>query len=204
MAAAPNLPMPKTARTWNVAIDDNFNATPPGLIVSPGDTIEFENNSGVDITVQFAANYTGTALYPSMDLPVPNQSTVGFTAPNTNAAANYNIYVNGVQENEDPFVVQVGTGPLYVVLDGAVTYNFPTAAVPLGTAATGMGKLYIGPNDPSSTLGISFPTNPFNPPITTNDGPHPVKAGTTPAPYSYTVVDPAENPGPGTVIIRNT
>jgi|HubBroStandDraft_1064217.scaffolds.fasta_scaffold00030_67 hypothetical protein len=204
MAAAPNLPIPEPGIPWTVVIDDNFNATPPGLIVSPGDTVDFENESGVDITVQFAANYTGTAVYPNMSLPVPDGSTVGFTAPNTDAAANYNIYVNGVQENEDPFVIQVGVGPLYVVLDGATTYNFPTAAVPLGDITTGMGRLFVGPNDPSSSLGIRFTSNPFNPPMTTNDGPHPVQAGTTPGSYGYTVVSPNENPGPGTVIIRNT
>lgn len=211
MAAAPNLPMPEAAVTRTISIDDTFTPRPQGLIVNPGDTVNFQNNSGDDITIQFfannpAANDPVPQVYPPMSLFVPNgnpNGPVGFQAPNCDAAANYGIYV-GVDEESGPWAIQVGVGPMYVVLTGSVLYNFPTVAVPLGNTAAGMGKLDIGPNLPSSSLGISFPTNPFNPPITTNDGPHSVKAGTSTGDYGYTVVVPNENPGGGNVIIRST
>lgn len=200
MAAAPNLPMPDAAVTRTISIDDTFTPTPQGLIVNPGDTVMFQNNSGVEITIQFAPNYTSPAL--SSNLDIPDGDEAGFVAPATAAAANYGIYVGATQES-GPWAIQVGAGPMYVVLTGSGTCNFPTVAVPLGNILTGFGKLSIGPNATSGSLGIGFQTNPFNPPITTNDGSHPVKAGTDPGSYSYTVVDPDNNPGPGKVIIRS-
>src|SRR5271169_1382672 len=132
MAAAPNYPMPE-AQTWNVAIDDEFNATPPGLIVNPGDTVNFRNSSGVDVTIEFQANYTSPSFSPNLDVPNGNPNgPVGFTTPGVAAAANYNICVAGAPENQYPYVIQVGVGPMYVVFPGGTnpTCNFPTVAAP--------------------------------------------------------------------------
>jgi hypothetical protein len=210
MAAAPNYPMPEV-QTYTVAIDDNFNATPPGLIVNPGDTVNFENSSGVDITITFLANYTSPSLSPNLVVPNGNPNgPVGFTTPGANpnyaAAANYNILVNGVAENEYPYVIQVGVGPIYVVFPIGVQtpYNYPTVAVPLGSGAR-TGKLNMGPNLASNSLTIYFTTNPFSTPITAPGGTHSVAAGAAAGPYTYTTVVPEDQPGPGgKVIIQST
>jgi hypothetical protein len=201
MAAAPNYPMRDAAVTSTVTIDDAFNPTPQGLIVYPGDTVAFENNSGADITIQFAPNYTSPVL--SANLTVNNGTTVSFPTPNVAAAANYYIYV-GATQMSGPWVIQVGSGPMYAIFSGPLACNFPTVAVPIGSITTGMGMLNIGANLTSSSLGIRFPSNPFNPPIATNDGSHPIKVGTSAGSYGYTLVVPLENPGPGTVIVRGT
>jgi hypothetical protein len=205
MAAAPNYPMPDPAVTRTIKIDNAYNATPPGIIVNPGDTVMFQNNSGADITVQFQPNYTSPAV--SSNLSVPNGGESGFVAPSTDAAANYNIYIGGVQQNSNPYVIQVGAGPMFVVfpVGPATQCNYPTVAVPLGNAAAGMGELNMGPNLTSANLTISFGTNPFNPPITAPGGTHSVAPGASAGSYVYTSLLPADSPGPGgTVIIRST
>jgi hypothetical protein len=205
MAASPNYPMPDPAVTRTVTIDASFNATPPGLIVNPGDTVMFQNNSGADITIQFLPNYTSPAL--SSNLAVANGGEGGFVAPGSNAAANYNIFVGAVQQNSDPYVIQVGAGPIFVVfpVGPATPCNYPTVAVPQGTTASGMGQVNMGPNLTSASLAISFTTNPFNPPITAPGGAHSVAPGASAGSYVYTTLLSAESPGPGgTVIIRST
>lgn len=113
MAAARHIPMTETV--WTITIDPTFTPSWKGLKVQQGDTVNFQNNSGVDISIQFAPNSPGPALSPINPLPVPNNSSNGFTAPNYDAAANYHIYVGTTNENPDnPHAIQVGNGPLYV------------------------------------------------------------------------------------------
>jgi hypothetical protein len=205
MAAVPNYPMPDPAFTHTVTIDAAFNATPPGLIVNPGDTVMFQNNSGADISIQFLPNYTSPAL--SSNLGVTNGDEAGFVSPSSNAAANYNIYVGAVQQNSNPYVIQVGAGPMFVVfpIGPATSCNYPTVAVPFGSAAAGMGELNMGPNLTSASLAISFGTDPFNPPITAPGSTHSVASGASAGSYVFTTLLPADSPGPGgTVIIRST
>ena len=44
MSAARVIPM---GQSVSITIDDNFNATPQGVIVQPGDQVNFQNNSDV-------------------------------------------------------------------------------------------------------------------------------------------------------------
>ena len=113
MAAARHIPITEAVRT--ITINSSFIPSPQGLKVQQGDTVNFQNNSGVDISIQFAPNPPGLALSPTNPLPVPHGSSAGFTAPDYDAAANYYIYVGTVNQNPtDPYAIQVGNGPLYV------------------------------------------------------------------------------------------
>lgn len=210
MAAAPNLPMPETV-THNITIGTNFATSPQGIVVRYGDTVNFVNNSGSDITIQFLANSPGVAVYPNMSLTVPNgnpNGPVGFPAPTVDAAANYNILVNGVQQNTDPYVIQVGVGPMYVLIteSGGDVYFTPTkVAVPLGNITTGMGYLQMKSQVPNTVFPVYWATNPFNPGISQSGPAQPVKTGTGPGSYSYSNTPPTNAlAGGGTVIIRGT
>lgn len=206
MAAARNIPMPETA-TWTIAIDDTFTPTPQGIIVRQGDTVNFQNNSGADITIEFAANPPGPAV--SSNLSVNDGATVGFTAPSANAAANYGIYQGTTQES-GPWVIQVGTGPMYVHITqtaGVVSYTPQTVAVPLGNTASGMGKLAICSDLPSTSFNIAWGTggDPFHPALGSTDcTPHPVGAGVGSGEYGYTAAPSVTGTGGGgKVIIQN-
>ncbi|MGA7561019.1 MAG: hypothetical protein WCF61_19435 [Terriglobales bacterium] len=205
MAAAPNLPMPEVSR--NITIDDTFTPTPQGIVVNQGDTITFYNNSGVDVVIEFQTNSPGQPVYPPMNLEVDDGDSNGFTAPNYDCAANYYIY-NGTNL-VGPFVIQVGTGPMYVAITqsgSTVSYTPQTVAVPLGTILPpGLGKLeMLGPSA-SFPVGWTNGNDPFNPAIQATDGvPHPVNSSATDGGYTYSAgTNPLENPINGRVIVQN-
>jgi len=217
MAAAPNLPCPE-AITWDITINTAFVPSRQGIVVNLGDQINFDNESGVDILIEFQPNvFDGqnqTPVYPPMSLSVDNNSTSGFQAPNSDCAANYYIYnadVNPPALLSGPFVIQVGAGPMYVSVAGTVpnpTYSPSTVAVPLGSALP-PGAGYLQMSSPSSIFGINWNNNsdPFvTPPgITSPDGvPHPVSSTATlntPYPY-YAGAKQNDDPVGGTVIVR--
>ena len=205
--AARNLPVPE-AVTRNITIGVNFATSPQGIVVEYGDTVNFTNSSGSDVTVAFLPNTPGLAIYPNMNLLVPNGTTTGFTAPIVDSAANYNILVNGVVQNTDPYVIQVGSGPMYVLITGPATspnFNPGTVAVPLGNVASAqMGKLEMK----SQVAGVGFPiywtNDPFNPGITQSGPPQPVKSAAAPGGYDYSSsASPDLRSGGGKVIIQS-
>lgn len=207
MAAARNLPMPNAVVTHTITIGANFVPSSAGIVVGYGDNVYFQNNSGSDITIQFLANPPGTALFLNMTLPVSNGTSGGFQVPAVDCAANYNILVNNVAQNTLPYVIQVGNGPMYVLVTGSLgdaNFNPGTVAVPLGNVTTGMGKLEVQSQVPNVVFPVSFGTDPFNPGITQSGPAQPVKGGTMPGQYSYTSgSSPRLLGGGGKVIIQN-
>jgi hypothetical protein len=203
--AARNLPVPD-ALTRTISIGANFATSPQGIVVGSGDTVNFANSSGSDITIAFLANTPGAPVYPNMNLIVPNGTTAGFTVPTVDCAANYNIMVNGIVQNVWPYVIQVGTGPMFVLVTasgGTANFNPGTLAVPLGNAASGMGMLQMKSNLPNN-VPIYWGTDPFSPGITQPGPPQPIKGGTLPGEYDYsTTQSPKERAGGGKVIIQN-
>jgi hypothetical protein len=184
--AARNLPVPAFTHTIN--IDPTLTPSYQGLIVAGGDTVNFTNNSGQDVTIIFAHNPPGADIYPNMSLPVPNGTTAGFTAPTSNCAGNYSILgANGAETG--PWVIQVGAGPMFVMLSksaNVVIYTPPTVAVPLGSTITGMGMLQINSHLPNLPFNINWDTtDPFNPPLTATGQNRPVSASTPPDSYDY-------------------
>ena len=186
--AARNLPVP-AAFTHTITIDNTLTPSFQGLIVALGDTVNFTNNSGQDLTIMFAHNPPSTVdIYPNMSLLVPNGTTAGFTAPTANCAGNYSI-VGADGTETGPWVIQDGAGPMYVVLSksaNVITYAPPTVAVPLGSTITGMGMLEMKSNLPNIPFNINWDTpDPFNPPLTATGQNRPVSASTLPGPYGY-------------------
>lgn len=214
MAAAPNLPMSETV-TRNIAIGTTYTPSPQGIVVNEGDSINFQNNSGVDIIIEFLTNADGEPVYPPMSLQVSNGGSNSFTAPSYDAAANYNIYNNDVTPPtylSGPFVIQVGSGPMFVSISGSYSnpsYNPPTVAVPRGSILPpGLGNLQMNSDVPNTDFGIGWTNNsdPFNPGIGSTDGtPHPVNPSASLGPYTYSAGEPGpnDNPANGKVIIQN-
>jgi hypothetical protein len=216
--AARNIPMPETGAT--ITIDSSFTPNHQGVIVQPNSTVTFTNNSGSDITIEFQANPPGAAVYPSMNLPVANQNSNSFTAPNTNASANYYVYQGSTQES-GPWVIQVGSGPMFVALGTSgndVTYTPQTVAVPLGTTAS-KATLNIGPGNYTITWKTG---DPCNPPLTSS-GTGTINPGAGNGQFEYSAaptgpqpshgahgapgakaVSPIDIGGGGTVIIRGS
>jgi plastocyanin len=207
--------LPITAAVCTIAIDNTFTPTPQGVVVQPGDQVEFQNNSGVDIIIEFAANPPGQAVYSNMNLPVTNGTTAGFTAPNYSASANYSVY-QGTTEESGPWVVQVGTGPMFVQLSdasGVVNYAPPTVAIPHGNATTGKGQLVIMPSLNSGDYTIKWGvTDPVTPPLgASGTSSHAVTSAPGEYDYSATADDPCAtvpksdgSGGGGTIIVRSS
>ncbi|MGA9356130.1 MAG: hypothetical protein WBV46_20760 [Terriglobales bacterium] len=211
MAAAPNYPMPD-ALTWTLTIGTNYIPSRQGIVVSQGDQITFENNSGVDVVIAFQTNGSGQPVYAPMNLTVTNGSSAGFTAPSYDCAANYYINQANTQppvQMGGPFAIQVGAGPLFVTIGGSFanpTYNPATVAVPIGTSLPpGPGILQM--NSTSSTFGITWANNsdPFTPNISSTGGQaHAVSSLSATTNYAYTAGPTFENnPAGGRVVIQN-
>ena len=203
--AARNIPMPEITRT--IIIDSTFTPNHQGMIVQPNDTVNFQNNSGVDIIIEFQSNAPNPDVYPPMNLAVANGTTSGFTAPSTSTAGNYYVY-QGATQKSGPWVVQVGSGVMYVTLassGGGVTYTPQTVAIPLGTTSS-RGNLNISPS--GFTLRWDT-TDPFNPPLTSSGGGSTVGNSAGAGDYSYSASASAARMVPavgggGKVIIRGT
>jgi hypothetical protein len=217
--AARNIPMPETGAT--ITIDSSFTPNHQGVIVQQNSTVTFTNNSGSDITIEFQANPPGVAVYPNMNLPVPNQSSSSFTAPNANTSANYYVYQGGTQQS-GPWVIQVGSGPMYVQLTtsgGDVICTPENVAVPLGTTASKATINFAGTGSFTITWTSS---DPCNPPLTSL-GSGTINPGAGNGQFAYTVtstgpqpahrthgghttndVSPTDTVGGGKVIIRGS
>ena len=206
MTAARHLPIADTVYT--LMIDSTFTPSSKGLIVQQGDTVNFQNYSGSDITIQFQPNPPGESV--SANIGISTGNTSGFIAPNYNAAANYYIYV-GSTEKSGPFAIQVGTGPMYVQIVSTVagiTTNPSPVAMPAG------GYLEMISNDYNYNVGNWSPVDPFSPALTSvgvgagNNSPH--QENTTNAVVDYTYKLTAATPGAttgsggGTVKVKYT
>ena len=209
MAAARHIPM--TEAVWTINIDTTFTPTPKGVIVKPGDQVSFVNGSGVAISVQFAANPPGPAV--SANLSIGVGATASFTAPNTNASANYNIYVGPTQKSGGPYAIQVGSGPLYV----QVSYNVATGqaictpdpvTIPYGNATVGRGTLEMMPVNAGDSFSVSWSNgDPFNPPLVSVDSlPHTemVNVGSYPYAVAKTGIMAGGGSGGGTVKVKSS
>jgi hypothetical protein len=203
MAAARVLP--RTDLVRNISIDTSFHATPPGIIVQQGDQVNFINNSGVAITIEFAPNPPGPIVSGNID--VAAGSTNGFQAPNYDASANYYIYVGTTQQNGGPYAIQVGAGPLYVQINDSTTSPDPIA-VPRG------GTLEMFSTDADTyTLKWTALGNPFTQPPPGLTTVYPDLSNNVPytetlavAVYAYELINDGiqEGTGGGTIKVKNT
>ena len=175
MTAARHIPITDTVYT--IDIDSTFTASPKCLIVQQGDTVNFQNNSGSTVTIEFLPNPPGQSV--SGNITIPNGSGAGFTAPNYNAAANYDIYV-GTTKESGPYAIQVGTGPFYIQLydtSAGIITNPSPIVIPVG------GYLEMISSDLNYNVSNWTPADPFSPPLTSvqvgapNNSPHQENTG---------------------------
>jgi hypothetical protein len=197
--AARVLPITDALRTIN--IDQSFNATPSAMIVQQGDQVNFTNNSGSTITVTFTPNPPGQPV--SGNITIAAGSTGGFTAPNYDASANYNIYVGTTPELGGPYAIQVGVGPLYTQVNNSAVTPDPIA-MPRG------GTLLMFSTD-GDTYGLKWTSlgNPFPGLTTVYPGVANNTAYTETLPvavYGYQLTDEGikEGTGGGTIKVKNT
>lgn len=197
MSAARNLPVPELA-TWTITIDATFKPSIKGIVVGYGDTVMFQNNSGVDISIQVTGNAPGVSV--GVNVGVSNGNSSGFQVPNVDSATNYFVYVNGVKQT-GPYAIQVQNGCMYVSVTNNYSSPDPVAIPPAGAGTTPGGKLEMYSTD--TTYNLSWPNlgDPFTP-VTTQINPGiqnnqilTVKAGSANADYSYTIQ--AKGPGLG-------
>jgi hypothetical protein len=201
MSAARNIPIPEA--TWTISIDSTFTPTPTGKIVGHGDTVNFANNSGAAITIQFAPNSPSPPV--SSNLSAPKGGGAGFVAPTTDAAANYFIY-EGVLQRSGPWAIQVGNGIMYITVNNAMCAPDPLA-IPGPNGPTPGGNVAMCSSD-GKTYNVNWPNlgDPFSPQINSVN-PCPASTYSTVQPgsaninYGYTVASagPAKYQGGGTV-----
>ncbi len=207
MSAARHLPIPETV--WSISVDSSFTPTPKGIVVQQGDTVNFTNNSGSPIVIQFASNAPGLAV--SANLSVPAGSTVGFIAPNVDAAANYFIFVSTVQKS-GPWAIQVGNGRLYI----SVTYGTAQGkgqCTPSPVCIPPGGNIEMYSTDYAYTVSwLSVVSPPFTPPLTSiaagveNNAVHTQTGASIDYAYTVTKVGAAltSGNGGGTVKVKGT
>src|ERR1700691_6119427 len=126
MAAARVFPMGEEVQT--ISINSSFVASPQAIIYGIGTTVEFTNNSGVAININFVPNPPGYTLFTNV-ANLANGASNSQGPINTQGAANY--YVNAGGTNYGPYAIQVGNGSLWIqVTDvNSVGQGVPGAAV---------------------------------------------------------------------------
>jgi hypothetical protein len=113
MAAARVFPMGETVQT--ITINSSFVASPQAIIYGLGTTVEFTNNSGVAININFVPNPPGSTLFTNI-ANLANGASSSQGPINVTGSANY--YVNAGGTNYGPYAIQVGNGSLWVQVTG--------------------------------------------------------------------------------------
>ena len=210
MSAARVIPMEDTAQL--VTIDSTFGASPKAVIIPAGQVVNFTNNSGATITIQFEPNPPGPTLFTNVP-PLVNGATNSQTpqAANGNGAVNYHVVDAGGTQH-GPYAIQVGNGPLYI----QVTYSQALGAaqcIPSPAVIPYQGSLEMISND--YNYSVTWPTSfgdPFTPALTSigigasNNIPHKETANLADYAYKITKTGIAEGTGSGggTVRVKGT
>ena len=113
MAAARVFPMGETVQT--ITINSSFVASPQAIIYGLGTTVEFTNNSGVAININFVPNPPGPTLFTNI-ANLANGASSSQGPINVTGSANY--HVNAASTNYGPYAIQVGNGSLWVQVTG--------------------------------------------------------------------------------------
>jgi len=182
-------------------------ASPKACIIADGQPVTFINNTGGVININFQPDAT-----PGMRV-FNNVSNLSWIAPNntntqTPQLSNRTVNFNTDGSSNYPYAIQVGAGPLYVL----VTYNgtqvncYPSPAViPYG----GTIELYKNSGD-QNNYSVTWPTpagDPFTPPLTRVDNtPHTDSANIADYEYKVALANPvaATGQGGGTVKVKGS
>ncbi|HVM93195.1 MAG TPA: hypothetical protein VMT67_10315 [Terriglobales bacterium] len=184
MAAQPIPPVADFNLNVTITIDNTLTPTPQGCVASApaGQQIAFTftNNSGSPISVTFTPN----TLFS--DMASLSGSQTQYVQGGTNASVNY--VING--NNNQPYAIQVGIGPMVVTLgqatDGSTTYTPDPVAIPLGNNNAQTGTLQISAV-PGNGYNVAWKNNsdPFKPPITSSGGQAHALFGASAQDYPY-------------------
>src|SRR5215472_16778673 len=130
--ATPKEALTGTSHTIN--INSNAKASPSNLAIGNQDTVTFQNNDQTsNATVTFLGagadefDYEGQ---PVTTVTVPAGGSFGPLTPNTaDVTVNYDVQVGTA--GEGPFAIEVGTGPLEIVIvDDSGNTNLEEAEIP--------------------------------------------------------------------------
>jgi hypothetical protein len=203
MAAARNIPPMDDPAPYPVSISSTGVVSPATGIMMNNQSVQFTNNTGAQITVTFQADGQGETVFPNT--PVPGNGGTATVSPQTSdRTANFNI--DG--SNSFPYAIQVGAGPLYVLVSWDTSLaeadcNPSPAVIPAG----GTVKMFRESTD-SHTYSVRWPnivSNPFTPPLTSADGL--VHTANTTGNLGYTLNSPAPGDqighGAGTIKVGN-
>lgn len=153
MAAAPNLPIADDPpEPQQITISNTGALSPATCIIANGQGVEFINNTGNQITVYFEADPQGVSVYGSQTTVPGNGGTTTLSTDVTNRTVNYNI--DGSQNY--PYAIQLGSGPLYILVEtsntGVVLVTPSPAIIPSG----GTWQLYKASGD-ANTYNVTWP-----------------------------------------------
>jgi hypothetical protein len=205
-----NVDLPKS-----ISINSAFQASPAGCIIQSTQTISFSNASGSTVAIRFVANpvnpnppvFNDIPNLPSNNLPSPAQSP---NVSNGNGSVNFNVVANGVPYG--PFAIQIGQGPLQVLISmgsgDKINVTPPTFAIPAYDSTQQIaGTVEMIPDNAANDYSIGWLNgDPFQPPLTAPDSAPHGDTNTTPVKdYGFTVSspDPKEGgSGGGTVKVK--
>ncbi len=202
MAAARNLPpiAEDTPNPLQISISGT-GASPVTCIIANGQGVAFVNGSGSAISVYFEADVQGVTVFTPNPVNVPANSTTTIYPQTQNRTVNFNLDGSDVY----PYAIQVGGGPLYILVGvnatGVVNVTPSPAIIPQG----GTWQLYK-PSGDNNTYNVTWPgiTAPPFPNFTVNNATQ-TAATTTNGYIAYKVqkaVSPSETTGHGGGTIR--
>jgi len=192
----------------NAALNISISATdasPEGCILAAGQGVTFTNNSGSPVTITFnPTTVFGASI--SLTAQAPGNTNTP-PMPSGSVSVNYNVSVGGGTPM-GPFAIQVGIGPMFVVVSGPAGSEVCTpdpVAIPAG------GTLEMRPALSTNKYNVAGWTNgdPFTVKITSVDSiPRTNSPTSGPGDYPYTVarvsIEGGGGNGGGTIKVKST
>lgn len=209
-----NIPAQSIVITYSNGV---YSASPVGCIIqgSGQQGVSFSNTSGQTVAINFVQDpvnpnqkvFNDIPSLPGTGLPSPQMPQV------SNGSANYNIVVGDVTYG--PFAIQVGSGPLNVLISmgsgQSINVTPPTFVVPAYNNVLQIaGTVNVVADNVNNDYSIGWPggVDPFNPCLTAPDtGVHGDTNTTVVKSYQFTVSSPTPKQGGnggGTVKIQGT
>jgi hypothetical protein len=198
----------------NITIDSSLKANPTACIIPGTQPVTFTNSSGMPISITFTPNPVNPSQTLFNDIPnLPSGPAPSSPQSPTVQNGSVNFTITGGGNSNGPFGIQVGNGPLQVLisLSGSNIVCTPkTVAVPPYNNVLGIaGTIEMVPDNVNNNYSIGWPgADPFTPALTTPDSqPHSDRATTPVGDYNYTVSSPkgpiTNASGGGTVRVKS-
>jgi hypothetical protein len=199
MSAARVTPIPATE--WEIVIGNGFAPSTPGLIISPGDSVLFVNMTEYPVNIVFDPTSQPQPMFSDTPVIPAGGTYLTTTSPDLDGSEMFNVYSSGVKKNDEPYVIQVGRGPLYIAITHGITAPDPAVIPPGGTL-----RIVDSANHSYRVIdwkkgGNSCP-NPFNPPLAAV-GNHLATAEAGDYQYTLSSTSPIVGDGGGTIKVTS-